>query len=567
MTKSNKYQPLKKSELPLDTAGFTFDGEDSKHPNVTDRSPHSTGEDESKPDSRKSEDVSTTDEKPQDDSDMLAKALRRLLLDAYKNKDSDKEDAPPEFSIDLPSGMGFRRRERTNDEIVLGRVIIKRSDRGSTPEARKKLRDRVCVALDHKLSLTKWDDILDSSADLDLGSAVISVQTQLDCLVEFTVVTDIFYLGNVPMGVNMWNEYELSRCKNWVNILTDYQQISLDLAKEYQALINCHGLQVDMESSEWLYAEIEKSTDKPLWQMVKQTYDTFERAEKGGISMFKLIVDKIDNPSFEQLQCGVNFILTFKLSNTPGENVSIAILRFSAVVRSLPASSVPPTTVQFFLEGMMFCSSDSFKEVVSAQRGMLYTSVGKALLKDQTMLQQIETVSAPLEEKYLALITQGAWGGVAAKASSFKAIEQKHSTPAKKKHKYPTKEAWFDNCECGTCGVKGHPTYAHENPSFFRKQLSSPTRPANPKTTSDQKKKFRSLIKKDRTKVLEKAHNILCDMAAESESEEEAEEQVHVADGDVGDSAFNGEDHDDDDDLDAGVDALVAATLTNLLKE
>jgi hypothetical protein len=39
--------------------------------------------------------------------------------------------------------------------------------------------------------------------------------------------------------------------------------------------------------------------------------------------MWKLIVDKLDNPSFEQVQNGVNYIISFKLSDTPGKNVPI----------------------------------------------------------------------------------------------------------------------------------------------------------------------------------------------------------------------------------------------------
>ena len=212
----------------------------------------------------------------------------------------------------------------------------------------------------------------------------------------------------------------------------------------------------------------------------------------------------------------------------------------------------------------MCCSSEAFKEVVSAQRGMLYTPVGKALLKDLTMNQQLETVSAPLEEKYLALVTKGEWGGATTKASSFKASEQ---TPEKKKHKYPSRVAWFDNCKCGVCGKIGHPTYAHDDPVHHRKKCLESLPPrcsgkSNSNKSLDQRKKLCSLVKKDPSKLTEKVHKVLFDLIGDSDSEEDVEEQVHIADGAV-DEFANDEDVADDDDSDAGVDA----TLTNLLKD
>jgi hypothetical protein len=72
----------------------------------------------------------------------------------------------------------------------------------------------------------------------------------------------------------MWDEKQLKRCKVWLNVLTNYQSLDLETVKEYQALVNSHGLDVDLESSEMLFKVLEKSTETTLWQMLKQTYLT-----------------------------------------------------------------------------------------------------------------------------------------------------------------------------------------------------------------------------------------------------------------------------------------------------
>jgi hypothetical protein len=51
---------------------------------------------------------------------------------------------------------------------------------------------------------------------------------------------------------------------------------------------------------------------------------SFKAHERGGLTFFKTVVDKISTNSFEFLQAGVNYITGFKLSNFAGENVLIA---------------------------------------------------------------------------------------------------------------------------------------------------------------------------------------------------------------------------------------------------
>jgi hypothetical protein len=57
---------------------------------------------------------------------------------------------------------------------------------------------------------------LDSSLDLDLGTAVIDVQSQIEGVVEFCISYDVYYVANTPQVENMWDEKMLKKCNFWV---------------------------------------------------------------------------------------------------------------------------------------------------------------------------------------------------------------------------------------------------------------------------------------------------------------------------------------------------------------
>jgi hypothetical protein len=100
-------------------------------------------------------------------------ALKKMMKSNHSDSESDDESIPAgtvlSSGITLPTGF-----PRSKDSFVSSRVQISRHNRGKTVEARRKLRDWVCVKLDHMLKLTKWDEILDSRTDSDLGTAVAS---------------------------------------------------------------------------------------------------------------------------------------------------------------------------------------------------------------------------------------------------------------------------------------------------------------------------------------------------------------------------------------------------------
>jgi hypothetical protein len=402
---------------------------------------------------------------PADLGAAIFEAFKRLM-DDDKTKRASTKPKPQEQGVILASGMGFRTRgDRTSNELAKGFVIVSRDDRSTlSAEALKKLRDRVCVALPHKLSEPKWSDILDQSTDTDLGSTIISTQTQIQGVVEFAQSYDIAYVCNIPLVKDMFDEVELSQC-TYRNLLTHYNVIHIDQVRDYQSMINLRGFDVDRESDNWLMTVLEKSTEDTLLVRLKQSLLALHPSQRGGVMMFKLVVDTIAKPSFEFIQAGVNWVDAFKLSNFSGEHVPTATTRFKAVIGALPPTSVPPTTVDKYLNGMTFCSNDEFKQTVLSIRGSLYNPL-LDITATYTIPAQLDMFGSALEQKFTALTTIGQWTGAHHKASAFKALQNKQ-------HKYPSREAWFDAQVCGECG-ENDPTWAHDDPVGKRSKNSAP---------------------------------------------------------------------------------------------
>jgi hypothetical protein len=245
--------------------------------------------------------------------------------------------------------------------------------------------------------------------------------------------------------------------------------VTFDQVAHYQALVNTHGVEVDVESSTWLLSVLTKSTEAALPGQVKQTYDTLQDSEKGGLTLFKLLVDRIDHRSFESSQALINFITGFQLLNFDGEHVPTTIARFKAVVCLLPTASIPPNIIEYFLNGMSACSSEDFREVCRLQLGFLSNPIYSDWALGRDLLTQLDRFTTTLEGKNSALSTLQKWDGSSHKASVFKASARGSLQSSPCQHQYPSYREWFLHQTCATCG-KNHPIWAHGKPDALEKR-------------------------------------------------------------------------------------------------
>jgi hypothetical protein len=512
---------------------------------------------------------------------LLAQALSAIGNQQPTAAASNSTSAPVETGVILTSGVGFRSKgPRSDKELEQTRILVTRAQRQdlqAKPESLKKLRDRICVALPHVIHEIKWSDILDESTDSDLGSAMIGVKTMMEDVQEFASSYDLAYVCEIPLVRDLWDESELAQCGEFKNLLTDYTIFDEQYIRTYQEVVNVRGFSVDVESSRWLQTVLEKSIEPTLLVRVKQRLASFPPNERGGLIMFYIVAQMVAKPSHEFIESGQTWIKHFKLSSFSGEHVPTANSRIKAVVEALSVSpgALPPNTVDKYLEGMMHTSCEEFKTLVQSLIGSYNNPVDR--IKQRFTIQRtLDLFATSLEEKFTALTIDKKWNGENVKASIFKTDTQgdnrrryQGDRPRRedrdRKHKYPSREAWFDAQTCGTCG-KNHPTWAHDDPVGKRSGSAKPL--ARPKKTFSRNKLNR--------RVREVVHNILLEAQDNTQDELEEEHYVNMA----GATGFESLDHDegsvgganDDDESDSdgdveGISALVAAALGNLVKD
>ena len=473
---------------------------------------------------------------------------------------SNVSPPPVEQGVRLVSGMGFRTTgDRSAHELAAQRIQVTRADRlalQAKPEALKKLRDRVCVALEHTLKEPQWSEILGGDESGDLGATVLNTRTAIDGVVDFARHNDLFYVAELPVVSDMWDEMQVTQCREFTNVLTHFAGVSVEMVADFQQMLNTRGFNEDIESSDWLQQVVEKSTDPTLLIQVKQTLNSYDSTYRGGIFLFKLIADRIANPTYEFIKVGVRWIENFKLSDFAGENVPNATSRFKAVLQALPDSSHPPMTVSHYLEGMTKCETENFRKVVQNMEAALHNPLIPR--PNMSIYEQITMFGATLATRYSALaITAGQWGGVEKKSSFFHAGKNgknNSNSPSSsaRQHKYPSLGAWFDAQQCGVEGCGGnHPTWAHDDPVGKRTLKpgppATPSAPAPPQSRADDG---------NDDVTAEEQHYINMDGAV-------GFDPIDCSEGDVAESTGG----DPGDDQEGTIGALVAASLGHLLKE
>ena len=106
---------------------------------------------------------------------------------------------------------------------------------------------------------------------------------------------------------------------------------------------------MDVKSCPWALIILQASTASSLLVQIKQSYDELDILQCGGLTLFKLIVDKIDACSLETTQAILTFLQRFDLQQFDGEDVAVATTLFKAAVKVLPCSDEPSDILVYYL--------------------------------------------------------------------------------------------------------------------------------------------------------------------------------------------------------------------------
>ena len=154
--------------------------------------------------------------------------------------------------------LHVRSSPRSHLEMDLGRIQVARTARGATIEARRKIRDRSCVAIEPKFAPMDFSKLTHFAGSEDLGTMVLAQQTMLDKFRTWCQQVDVAYIFQVP-SVSDFQDHRAVATSSRISLLTHYKAISLATVLKYQAFVNKWLSDVDVESCDWALQVIELS--------------------------------------------------------------------------------------------------------------------------------------------------------------------------------------------------------------------------------------------------------------------------------------------------------------------
>ena len=380
--------------------------------------------------------------------------------------------------------MDLRTPPRSSAEMDLSRIQVACTAHGATVEAWRKIRDRLCVVIEPKFLSMDFSKLVSNGASDDLGTMVLAQQTMLDKCRSWCQQVDVVYIFRIP-SLSEFHDHKAVASASRVDLLTQYKTIPLGAVLKYQAFVNEWRSDIDVESCDWALQVLELSTAHTLLVQIIQSFDILPTTQQGGLTLFKLLVDKLDAKTFENTKLLQDYITTFRLDRIPGENVSLGSSCFKAAAKMLSRSDLPTDLLQHYLRGMSACGNDEFRSICSSQLGFLSTPMYEewSLCKSPDILVQLDVFVSKSESKYDALKASRTWSGTNLPDSTFQAVSSssppvtsRGSTPQAPN---PSWQCWFDSKTCGICG-KSHPTKYHDDPEIRN-------RPYAPKTSSSQR--------------------------------------------------------------------------------
>jgi hypothetical protein len=296
-----------------------------------------------------------------------------------------------------------------------------------------------------------FSKLVSHGASEDLGTMVLAQQTMMDKFRAWCLQVDVAYIFLVP-SLSEFQDHQAVASAPRVDLLTQYKTVPLGAVLKYQAFINEWRSDVDVESCDWALQVLELSTAPTLLVQIKQSFDILPKTQQGGLTLFKLLVDKLDAKTFEYTKLLQDYITSFRLDRIPGENVSLGSSCFKAAAKMLSKSDLPTDILQHYLRGMAACGNEEFKSICSSQLGFLSTPMYEewSLGRAHDILVQLDVFATKLESKYEALKASKVWSGTTRPDSSFAAASARGPSSSSFRGSAPLApnpawQRWFDS--------------------------------------------------------------------------------------------------------------------------
>ena len=150
----------------------------------------------------------------------------------------------------------------------------------------------------------------------------------------------------------------------YIDSLVDYENVAFALSRRWQCWINMHATDVELESNTWAYEILMISMDNELRTRVHDDLETVEDPRaKGAITTFKIMTSHMVFSLQEKTDALHNWIRTTTILVVDGQNVTVFVSRWKAVLRALGDANLPANTLRYLLTSFEHASNEEFVQL------------------------------------------------------------------------------------------------------------------------------------------------------------------------------------------------------------
>ena len=346
-------------------------------------------------------------------------------------------------------------------------TIFPKEFRGQSDSERLKRKKMVTEKLDVELGVNSAISMLTEtdSTNHDLATACQSSQVSLRAFFKRCKQHDMVSPFYIALNFDESNPTS-ANVGPYVNLLKDYEEVTLEKAKEWQRFLNKHAHAVEHESLQWAMDLMEKSMSTELKELVHDDYEQAVEDElsRGTITLFKIMTDRMVLSNQETIDAMCNYLAAFDIRNTNGQNVVVAARKIKAIIRALGPKRLPSNVMVKILTGFGHADNEVFKEQCTMLATMNRSTIAQGTLANMSTMEKCYAVMRDLETTYLSHVASHSWGSTghnktAFNAAALNALDDPYETAmAALAHGQPRlpREEWLKLQTCHNCQKMGH---------------------------------------------------------------------------------------------------------------
>jgi hypothetical protein len=228
------------------------------------------------------------------------------------------------------NGYVVRATPRSDAEMELGKMSLSRFMRGNDAAEKRKIRERSVVAFKAEFRLMDFASFMDDKDASDLGSAVLKQQTVDSKWNDWLTSFDCKYLFEVPITKDYSNpQVVLSAPRK--DLTKHSQDFTVEDIANWNKFVSQFLSSVNLETDDWVQQALNSSIESSLLVQIKQSFEAYEKIQHGGLLLYKLLCDVRNTSTSEITKLYQDFFPSYRLDNTPGEDVDVSIAGFVAV--------------------------------------------------------------------------------------------------------------------------------------------------------------------------------------------------------------------------------------------